>query len=58
MSSPTFFSSFVYACVKIGGGFQWEMSISVRMENNVLKLNSKWNYYEAIIKEYTLELRR
>lgn len=57
MSSPTFFLFFCICMCENRGGFQWEMNISVGRENNVLKLNSSCNYYEAIIKEYILELR-
>lgn len=55
--SHIFFFFFCICMCENRGGFQWEMNISVRMENNVLKLNSSCNYYEAIIKEYILELR-
>lgn len=58
VSHKIFFFFFCICMCEKRGGFQWEMNISVRMENNELKLNSSWNYYETIIKEYVLELRQ
>lgn len=58
VSHKIFFFFFCICMCEKRGGFQWEMNISVRMENNELKLNSSWNYYETIIKECLLELRQ